>query len=231
MSKITCDVIKDLLPLYYDEVCSSDSRKIVEGHLNQCLSCSNDLNKISAEIKLPVKTVEKNLSDTAALKDMAAFWKRSKVKAFVVGLTASAVLITLLFLGFTWPIINVSTKVIKITEVSRLQDGSVAYHYELTDGYESKMSKFQMDDDGNFYITPKRPIIRTKALTGGEFSLANMYQVFDDFYRMVYKNKYGEDAEIKSLYYGTPKDKILVWKEGMNLPEASAEVEANFKRK
>ena len=28
MSKISCDIIQDMLPLYYDEVCSADSRKM-----------------------------------------------------------------------------------------------------------------------------------------------------------------------------------------------------------
>ncbi len=28
--KLSCDVINDLLPLYYDEVCSEETKKIVE---------------------------------------------------------------------------------------------------------------------------------------------------------------------------------------------------------
>ena len=34
--KISCDIIKDLLPLYYDGVCSADSKAIIEAHLAQC---------------------------------------------------------------------------------------------------------------------------------------------------------------------------------------------------
>ncbi|MCY6484566.1 zf-HC2 domain-containing protein [Clostridium aestuarii] len=45
MSNIWCDIIKDLLPLYYDEVCSSQSRKIVEEHLAGCISCQRDFKK------------------------------------------------------------------------------------------------------------------------------------------------------------------------------------------
>ena len=37
--KITCQVVEDLLPLYHDGVCSGDSRKIVEEHLEECQSC------------------------------------------------------------------------------------------------------------------------------------------------------------------------------------------------
>ena len=41
MSKISCDIIQDMLPLYYDEVCSADSRKMIEEHLQECEKCSN----------------------------------------------------------------------------------------------------------------------------------------------------------------------------------------------
>lgn len=39
MSKISCDIIKDLLPLYIDGVCSSDSIDIIEEHLKDCPIC------------------------------------------------------------------------------------------------------------------------------------------------------------------------------------------------
>ncbi|MGY3186172.1 hypothetical protein [Lysinibacillus sp. TE18511] len=31
-------------------------------------------------------------------------------------------------------------------------------------------------------------------------------------------------VEIKTIYYGTPKDKILIWEKGMDLPKASGEI-------
>lgn len=37
--KITCDIIKDLLPSYVDELLTEDSHKMVEEHLDQCQSC------------------------------------------------------------------------------------------------------------------------------------------------------------------------------------------------
>ena len=40
MSKYSCDVIQDLLALYHDEVCSEESRRVVEEHLAECESCS-----------------------------------------------------------------------------------------------------------------------------------------------------------------------------------------------
>ena len=34
-----CGIIKDLLPLYIDEVCNEESRQAVETHLAECEAC------------------------------------------------------------------------------------------------------------------------------------------------------------------------------------------------
>ena len=34
-----CEIIRDLIPLYLDKVCSEDSRKLVEEHLAECSEC------------------------------------------------------------------------------------------------------------------------------------------------------------------------------------------------
>ena len=39
MSKKECDIIKDLLPSYVDEICSEASKEWVEEHLAECEEC------------------------------------------------------------------------------------------------------------------------------------------------------------------------------------------------
>ena len=46
MNKFDCEIIKDLLPLYADNVCSEKSATIVEDHLIDCTECSEELRKI-----------------------------------------------------------------------------------------------------------------------------------------------------------------------------------------
>lgn len=36
-----CEIVQDLLPLYYDDVCSPSSKKLVQNHLANCESCRN----------------------------------------------------------------------------------------------------------------------------------------------------------------------------------------------
>ena len=44
--KIGCEIIKDLLPLYHDEICSEESKVAVENHLYECEDCKNYYEKL-----------------------------------------------------------------------------------------------------------------------------------------------------------------------------------------
>ncbi len=44
--KTECGIIRDLLPLYVDDICSEKSREIVDEHLQECAECSEMLEKL-----------------------------------------------------------------------------------------------------------------------------------------------------------------------------------------
>ena len=50
MSKITCSVIEDMLPLYKEELLSEDSKTLVEEHLKECSKCQAYLKELSSPI-------------------------------------------------------------------------------------------------------------------------------------------------------------------------------------
>ena len=53
--KLSCRVAEDLLPLYHDEVCSAESRALVEEHLAECEACRDLLRKMDGEVKVNQK--------------------------------------------------------------------------------------------------------------------------------------------------------------------------------
>lgn len=215
-----------MLPLYYDNVCSDDSKKMVEEHIAECDSCQNELDRIQDEIKIPKEEIEKYRDEGNVIKNISTFWNRSKIKSFTRGVIITVILFSLIFLGyiglFRWNVTSIPTNVVEITNISKLSDDKIAYHVELTDGYDLNRIKYDMDEDGNFYLTPLRPIIKKKAQP--PYGMAKGYDFFD--IKDQEMNRGG--AEIKALYYGTPKDNILIWKKGMELPEASKEVQKMF---
>lgn len=83
--KYSCSVIKDLLPLYQDEICSEESRAMVQEHLAECEDCA----KIAARLK--DSKVENTLYDekTDVLRQHA---KEEKKRSTKIGMITAAIL-------------------------------------------------------------------------------------------------------------------------------------------
>ncbi|CQR55534.1 zf-HC2 domain-containing protein [Paenibacillus riograndensis] len=230
MNKLSCEIVRDLLPLYYDEVCSADTRKSIEAHLATCEHCTADLHKLQQSSRLPFEVIEKNKQESTALANFKGYWHRSRAAAFARGLLLATTICGVIGLGyvglFRWNITQVPSSVIKISDVSLLKDGKIAYHVKLTDGYRVNQISGKSEGNGNFYITPMRPVFKTK--TDAELGLGNSYELID--LEQLNANHTDPSTQIKAIYYG-PKDDnpILIWKQGMQLPPATDAVEAQFR--
>lgn len=226
MKQISCDIIKDVLPLYYDNVCSEPTRAMVEEHIAECEDCRTLLQKMSIDMVLPTGAVTQHKMEGAELQLIAKRWNRSKLIAFAKGLIIATSICGLLFLGyiglFKWNITNAPIDSVEITDVSQLKNGRIVFHSKLTDGYDLNQVSYKLDDEGDFYMTPVRPIIKSKQFP--DKGLANMYHDIDVEQQSVDRNK-----KIRAVYWGTPEDRILIWQEGTKLPPASEEVEAEYK--
>ncbi|MGG3890039.1 zf-HC2 domain-containing protein [Metabacillus fastidiosus] len=223
--EVSCNIIKDILPLYYDDVCSHDSKKMIEEHLSECSSCKLELESIKGDINISKEDINKNKTDINVIKKMSVSWNRSRLMSFIKGTIIGSLLIFFIILGyfglFHWNITSVPTELVKITNVSEMSDGKIVYYSEINDGYSLNNLKYDMDKEGNFYITPLRPIIKQEV---GEINLFEKgYEWIDIREQELYRGQ-----EIKSIFYGTPKDKILIWKKGMELPKTSKEIENMF---
>ena len=90
--KISCDIIKDLLPLYHDGVCSNESRLIIEEHLAGCDSCRAELSAMDEVLFINNK--DPKLNEAEAVRKLARRWKKGMSKSLLKG-----VLITLLMIA------------------------------------------------------------------------------------------------------------------------------------
>lgn len=223
MSKISCDIVKDMLPLYYDNICSNDSKQMVEEHLIECDDCKRELEGLEDALKISMDEIASNRNEGSVIKHISSIWNRSRVMSFIKGVLISMILLLLITLGYQWNIIHVPIDVVTIGNVSKLADGKIVYYMELTDGYDLNRVKYHMDNEGNFYMTPLRPVIKQQSHPSN--TMVKGYEFFDIEAQELNHN----GREIKALYYGTPKENILIWKEGMDLPKASREIEDMFR--
>lgn len=78
--KLNCNVIQDLLPLYVDQVCSNESRELVEKHLAGCRDCSALLQQmLSTEIETNLRSETESV-----IRRQARFFKRKSAVAGAV---------------------------------------------------------------------------------------------------------------------------------------------------
>jgi len=222
--KITCKVIRDLLPLYHDDVCSDDSKVLVEEHLANCQSCKEELRRIESELSLHHVSPEVD----GAKKAISSAWKSAKKKSYIRGAIISAIVCAMLvgaFVGLTeWKIIPAKAETLKVTELSQLPDGSITFRMIVDDNKNLFFVKYSKTDDGCLYVTPMHSIIETsRKYDIGLFDEYYVFNISGDEHEPQYAGTAYFDGVTK-IYVGPVGKGTLVWEAGMALPNASDDV-------
>ena len=92
--KLNCNVIRDLLPLYTDDICSGESRALVDEHLADCRECTLLLERLrSPEIEADLRS-----ETEIVLSNQAKFFKRKSAVAgaIIAGIFMIPVLVCLI---------------------------------------------------------------------------------------------------------------------------------------
>lgn len=87
--KIPCNVIRDLLPLYQDGVCSPESRQLVAEHLEECEPCRTEWERMHA----PLPTDHPQVEEHTVAKAASTAWKRGQRRAFSKGFVVAVILV------------------------------------------------------------------------------------------------------------------------------------------
>ena len=90
--KTPCNVIRDLLPLYQDGVCSPESRQLVAEHLEECETCRAEWERMSA----PIPTAHPQVEERTVVAAASSAWKRGRRRAFSKGFVIAAVLVAVM---------------------------------------------------------------------------------------------------------------------------------------
>ena len=91
-----CNIIRDILPLYIDEIVSEDTISFVEEHLEKCAACRTELENMKAPNALEIAASDTQANDEKPLKAFAKKWNRKKR---IVIYAFAAVLLIVALLG------------------------------------------------------------------------------------------------------------------------------------
>ncbi len=92
MSKNSCEIIKDLLPLYIDNVCSPESQKMVQEHLAECPECQQTVQSMRKDyIESAVNTEKESILNHHAKAERSAAWKAGTIIAYLLCIPIGAI--------------------------------------------------------------------------------------------------------------------------------------------
>lgn len=124
---ISCDIIRDLLPLYAEDMVSEDSRRLVDEHLCGCDECTKELGELKKAEIVPVE---------CDLKPLVRLKKAINKRRVLTAVTAVLFLLTLFCGGISFlevPVWLTAEEAVVYTE--QLENGDIRiYLSELVQG-------------------------------------------------------------------------------------------------
>lgn len=150
--KLPCKVIEDMLPMYYDGLCSDETGELVAEHLRDCPECRRMMEDLSSEVELPAQPVD----DLKPLADIQAQWKKEKRRSMGKGIRATlAVLLAVLalwtaiwYFGYAIHYDRLAGKMEQITGETAAM--TTASHYAIYDDYPVILKKPGFLGEGGF---------------------------------------------------------------------------------
>lgn len=121
-----------------------------------------------------------------------------------------------------WKCITVPVEGISVRNMYRFPDGRIYYQlYNIPDGIWCYSWDFKVTEDGCRYMIPKRAIIELQKDT--QPNQLEMDQLLDPNEQNAVNEKAGL-PQITKWYLGKPGDAILIYTDGMEVPEATAKL-------
>ena len=98
--KLPCKVTQDMLPMYYDGLCSDETSELIAVHLQDCPRCSRMLEDLKNEVALTSEPVD----DLKPLADIQAKWQKEKRRSMRKGarITLAVLLVILILWTGVW---------------------------------------------------------------------------------------------------------------------------------
>lgn len=215
---ISCEVIKDLLPLYADGICSNESKKLVEEHLKKCEGCKRQFSNMKTDISSP-KIIENEKDKVKALNKFAKNYNTKKIRTFVLGVLICAVVCLVGIVGYNYyyvtPVEVLPSESFTVKDSKRLVNGFILVEFEYKDLYKNTEVKTEIED-GNYVIKAYCPRAKTLKSSGEVYTTYKMLTSIKIDGDLVETN---EGENINGIYLGENNSDNVVWEKGMDVPE------------
>lgn len=139
--KVTCNIIKDVLPLYLENMLSDDSCVMVEEHIEQCRECKIYLDEMKNFNKIPVDT------NTSPLLKIKSTLRKKKIQTSLLSMMFSIMVLVITISFLTAPeYIPYSEESVTINEIG---NGSILAIFDDT-VYGYNISSYPTEDNTGY---------------------------------------------------------------------------------
>ena len=155
-NNLNCDIVKDLLPLYHDNVVSKASAIAVEEHLNGCEDCSKEYKILCTDFSATLNSEKKGVK---------SLLKSIKQKGLIKGITIAAVCVAVLFSSFyvltEVPLVTMTEKEISAMHVYKYNDAFfMLYDHQMVSyGHSYGIEEADAKNNKTYNIVCKRPVL------------------------------------------------------------------------
>lgn len=143
MNKANCNIVKDILPLYIENVVSEDTKAFVEEHLQNCDACKKEVSLLKSSLEIPEVVISEK-DDLAFLKKIGLDIRKKIVFTGILSAVITVLIVILSFAYLTAPEYQPYTDPFDLVTVNE-ENGSVtlsfAGAYEL---YERKLGVYDI---------------------------------------------------------------------------------------
>ncbi|MBQ8278269.1 MAG: zf-HC2 domain-containing protein [Roseburia sp.] len=134
--KYPCDLIRDILPLYHDEVASEESIKVVEEHLCECSECKEYYTKMCESDVVEPVVYDEELEQKTADSYKSVYKKVIKKACKIVGIVALSIV------GVILALYLLVVAYLKISAASSWEEHKDVSEYGLLDDGKSALDYF-----------------------------------------------------------------------------------------
>jgi hypothetical protein len=89
-----CNIVRDLLPIYNDNLCSKDSKEFIEKHLNNCDSCKQYYYQLKEDLFYSPQIKSEDQIQSKSFKKLKKHFFRKNILVSILSITAVLLLIT-----------------------------------------------------------------------------------------------------------------------------------------
>ncbi len=227
MNKLSCNVVKDLLPLFIDDAVSDATKEEVAAHLKTCEKCRTEYELLNRVLLLPANS-DVHLESAQVLQNMKRKLLRKRIFISVISIVLTFALTVSAWWGLTqYSCIPLNPD--EITAVAyQFQDGSICITTTTAVmGFASQVT--YVPEENALYEILTREIIpyRTSEnyteddILNGHYSGGSITIDPTDPATIAFFTE-SKNGSIEAYYIGAPgsENAKLMWKKGMELPKA-----------